>query len=424
MKNYNRVSVLSGVVLSMLASSVMAEEATEEQFDPEKFFKQGMQEREEGAPYNAIESFQTILSNKPSLHRARLELAVAYMQTLQYQEAEAHAQAVLDDPKTPPSVRVSILAFMAQLKKDSEQLMPQHNHKFNVSAGILFDSNVNVGPSSDVVNINGTDLNITSGQPVSDSALVLSAGYDHSYRTGKTLRFGQSTGMLFWQSGATVYNRGYDDEGSYDLSVVSLRTGPAIITNSKFRGNVALQVDHIRLGDEELANYIGLQPSMTWAFDESTELSVNAELTDRNFEQAADQGRDADYYSLGVALGKGYKNNTVGVQAGLEAFTNNAKEDEYSNDGWAAFAGANWQVKPEGSIFGRLSYRETEYDGVVTGVGKIRDEEELQLVIGGKHTIANDFELSMFWMRTEAESNVELYEYDRNQLSFTVGKSF
>ena len=424
MKNFSRGSILSGVVLSLMASSIMAADTTEEQFDPEAFFKQGMKEREEGAPYKSIESFQTILSNKPALHRARLELAVAYMQTLQYREAEQQAQAVLDDPQTPPSVRVSILAFLAQLKKDAEQLIPQHDHKFNLSAGILFDSNVNVGPSSDVININGDLLDITSGQPVSDSALVLTAGYDHSYRTGKTLRFGQSTGMLFWQSGATLYNRGYDEEGEFDLTVLSLRTGPAIVTNSKLRGNIALQADHIRLGDEKLANYIGIQPSLTWAFDASTELTIDAEVTERDFEQESDQGRDAEYYAVGASLGKGYKNNTVGVQAGFEYFNTQAREAEYSNDGWGAYAGVNWQVKPEGSVFGRLSYNESEYGGIVTGVGKVRDEEEIQLIIGGKHMIANEFELSLLWMRTEAESNVELYEYERNQISFNVSRKF
>lgn len=424
MKNFSRGSILSGVVLSLMASSIMAADTTEEQFDPEAFFKQGMKEREEGAPYKSIESFQTILSNKPALHRARLELAVAYMQTLQYREAEQQAQAVLDDPQTPPSVRVSILAFLAQLKKDAEQLIPQHDHKFNLSAGILFDSNVNVGPSSDVININGDLLDITSGQPVSDSALVLTAGYDHSYRTGKALRFGQSTGMLFWQSGATLYNRGYDEEGEFDLTVLSLRTGPAIVTNSKLRGNIALQADHIRLGDEKLANYIGIQPSLTWAFDASTELTIDAEVTERDFEQESDQGRDAEYYAVGASLGKGYKNNTVGVQAGFEYFNTQAREAEYSNDGWGAYAGVNWQVKPEGSVFGRLSYNESEYGGIVTGVGKVRDEEEIQLIIGGKHMIANEFELSLLWMRTEAESNVELYEYERNQISFNVSRKF
>ncbi|WP_197462891.1 hypothetical protein, partial [Neptuniibacter pectenicola] len=75
------------------------------------------------------------------------------------------------------SVRVSILAFLAQLKRDEEQLNPQHDHKFNLSAGVLFDSNVNVGPSGSVVNVNGTPFTITGGSPVSDNALVVSGSY-------------------------------------------------------------------------------------------------------------------------------------------------------------------------------------------------------------------------------------------------------
>ena len=422
MKATNGVSILSGAVLSMLASTVVAAE-TNEEFDPEKFFKQGMEERESGSPYNAIESFQTILSNQPALHRARLELAVAYMQTLQYQEAEAQAQEVLNDPKTPPSVRVSILAFLAQLKKDAEQLTPQHEHKFNVNAGVLHDSNVNVGPGSSVIDINGSIATINT-RPVSDNALVLSGSYDHSYRTGKPVRIGQKTCMLFWQSGASIYHRGYETEDDFNLDVLSVRTGPALVTNSNWRANLALQVDHIRLGGDELANYVSLQPSVTWSFDASTELTVDAEISDRDFDQANDQGRDSDYYSFGVALGKGYKNNTIGVQVGLEWYDNDAKEAEYSYDGWEAFVGANWQVKPTTSLFSRLSYSESDYDGEVTGVGKIRDDEEFQYMLGGKHLFGNDYELSAYWLRTVSDSNVELYEYNRNQLSINVGRKF
>ncbi len=423
MKNFNRVSVLSGVVLSMMASSVVAAETNEEQFDPEKFFKQGMEEREKGSPYNAIESFQTILSNKPALHRARLELAVAYMQTLQYQEAEAQAQTVLDDPKTPASVRVSILAFLAQLKKDSEQLTPTHEHKFTASAGVLYDDNVNVGPSSSVINIGNAVLNITS-TPTSDTALVVAAGYDHSYRTGKTLRLGQKTGLLLWQSGVSLYSREYDTEDDFDLDVISLRTGPAVVTNSNWRANVALQADHIRLGHNELANYVGLQPSVTWTLDPSTEITVDAEITDRDFKQVADQQRDANYYSLGVSLGKGYKNNTVGVQGGLEWFDNDAQIGRLSYDGWEMFVGANWQIKQSSVVFGKVSYKHSNYKGPEQISTLVRDDEELQFLLGGKHTFANELELSAFMTRTEADSNDVLYEYDRNQVSVNLGKKF
>jgi hypothetical protein len=45
-------------------------------------------------------------------------------------------------------------------------------------------------------------------------------------------------------------------------------------------------------------------------------------------------------------------------------------------------------------------------------------------MLGGKHVLANEFEFSAYWMRTVADSNVALYEYSRNQLSFNLGKKF
>jgi hypothetical protein len=75
-------------------------------------------------------------------------------------------------------------------------------------------------------------------------------------------------------------------------------------------------------------------------------------------------------------------------------------------------------------LFSRLSYNESDFKGVVTGVGKVRDDEQIQLIIGGKHTFANELELSAVWMRSEADSNVELYQYDRNQLSINLAKKF
>lgn len=423
MRKIGRGSVFSAVMAVMMIPSFANAETSEEQFDPEKFFKQGMQERSDGEPYSAIESFQTILSNQPALHRARLELAVAYMQTLQYEEAEQQAQTVLNDPNTPPSVRVSILAFLAQLKQDAEELTPKHEHKFNVSVGVLYDDNVNVGPGSDVINIGDEIAEITT-RPASDTAIVLSGSYDHSFRTGKPVRFGQNTGMLYWLSGASIYHRGYDQEDDFDLQVLSLRTGPAVITNAEWRANLSFQVDHIRLGEEELANYIGLQPSFTWAFDASTELTFDAEYTDRDFDAEQDQGRDSDYYELGVSLGKGFKNNTIGVQVGAEWFDNDAADSQFSYDGWEVFAGFNWQIKQTTSLFSRISYGESDYEGEVPVVLEIRDDEEIQFLIGGKHLFENELELSAFWLKTDTQSNVVLYEYDRTQFSINLSRKF
>ncbi|MBU3990575.1 MAG: tetratricopeptide repeat protein, partial [Gammaproteobacteria bacterium] len=88
----------------------------QETVDVEKLFKEGIFQREQGNVFTSIEALETVLSNQPSLHRARLELAVAYFRAMNYEQAQQQAQRVLDDPKTPENVRLAVLAFMAQIK--------------------------------------------------------------------------------------------------------------------------------------------------------------------------------------------------------------------------------------------------------------------------------------------------------------------
>ncbi|MBU2478303.1 MAG: hypothetical protein KKA36_04380, partial [Gammaproteobacteria bacterium] len=53
--------------------------------DPDEItFKQGMEALEDDRLQTAMKAFQSILTNQSKLHRARLELAVAYYRSLNY----------------------------------------------------------------------------------------------------------------------------------------------------------------------------------------------------------------------------------------------------------------------------------------------------------------------------------------------------
>ena len=70
--------LLAFVLLMGVTSSVHAQEETAVQVDVQALFEQAMKDREEGNLEKSITVFHSILSNQPKLHRARLELAVAY----------------------------------------------------------------------------------------------------------------------------------------------------------------------------------------------------------------------------------------------------------------------------------------------------------------------------------------------------------
>ncbi|MEN8801240.1 MAG: tetratricopeptide repeat protein, partial [Thiogranum sp.] len=107
------IAALLGVTfLTGVGSAMSAEDA-----ELEAQFREGMEALNDDRLKSAIRAFSRILDTEPELHRARLELALAYHRSMRYEDAEKLAQEVLDDPNTPPEVRVTVLAFLAQVKR-------------------------------------------------------------------------------------------------------------------------------------------------------------------------------------------------------------------------------------------------------------------------------------------------------------------
>lgn len=398
--------------------------------DPETTFKRAMGARESGDILGSIEVFETILSQEPSLHRARLELAVAYYRAIQYAEAENEAKKVLDDPSTPQTVRLSIIAFLAQVKAERERFIAErHSFRPTVSIGFLHDTNVNVGPTSEVVNIGAASLRLAPGDTAqSDNAFTLSAGLNHSFKTGKLVNIGGKSAAVLWQSQASLYTRQYSELSEFNLDVVSLSTGPAFIVPKYWRGNISLRADHIELGSERLAVYLSVLPTFTWQLNNSIDLTVNASLADRDYKQAIDEGRDSTYKSIGVTLGKRYLTNKVSVQGGLTLFDEDAGDDVFSRDGARVFIGANWDAWKNGSLYARFSQSDYKHDDPEPLFNEKRDEREQQFVLGARHEFKdgylNKWVLGGDYKYTDTTSNVDIFDYEREIVSATFSRAF
>ena len=75
---------------------------------------------------------------------------------------------------------------------------------------------------------------------------------------------GQRNAQFLWQSNANAYRRDYRAMDGFDLDVVSVSTGPALIAAKHLRMNVDLQADYMRLGNARLAMFKSIVPSVTW----------------------------------------------------------------------------------------------------------------------------------------------------------------
>lgn len=420
------VSIAAPVMLN--AQETLTTPLTDEQYrqQMEDLFRQAMEKRESGNIYSAIEDFQSILSTQPKLHRARLEMAVAYYQTYKFEEAVKEAEYVLNDPETPPNVRVSILAFLAQVKQDADRLSQgQSTWKFPVEFGYVYDTNVNVGP----------DNTVTPGdEKTSDSGMIFSVGTDHTYQTGKRYDWGKNPTNLLWQSGANIYHKGYINEDENDLSVMSLRTGPTFVTTGSWRSNITWQEDIILWGGDKYAIYSYLLPSYTWHFgDSGFESTVDAIISRHDYSRDDYQERDSVYLAPRLSVGYTFYNGKMAALTGIQYINENAENDAYSQDAICFFLTGSWKFLEHNTLHAGYIQTESRYDEALVpgrpGWDSPRDEINRQYKLGYIHTFKDfgwltDWDFNAEVIHTSADSNLAAYDYSRSETMITLSRRF
>lgn len=414
-------------MMAGLAIAVMPRFASAASADVENLYKEGMYLRESGKLYSAIEALEATLAAEPTLQRVRLELAVAYYRALNYERAQVEARKVLDDPKTPDNVKLAVSTFLAQLKKDEEMSLGQRSvFEPFFSAGLIHDSNVNAGPDGGAVLPGGLVL-APGSTSQEDWGMQLQGAISHTYQSPTPMRFGETAARFQWKSQASLFHRGYFDLSDYDLTVATLATGPAWIAPNKWRANINLQADYLMLGGNELAWYQSVAPSFTWQTT-SGEVTADVLYVKRDFSRSGDQGRDSDYTSGGVSYGHLFQGGKVAGQVGVKYFNEEADDNQYSNDGYEWFVGANFQAWTNGTVHVRYSQKEASYDGLVPVFGVARDETEQRVEIGFGHKFVEGklkgWYLSGSLQLTDNQSNVSIYDYQRNMTTLTLSRSF
>lgn len=416
--------------LAAIAGSSVSFAANGHKEDVDKLFKEGLYQREQGHVYSAIEAFQTVLSLRPELDRVRLELAVAYYKALDYEAAREQAEAVLRKPDIPDNVRLSVLAFLAQLRKDQEASLKSKTWERSLSVGLMHDSNVNAGPSSNVVQ-GGIPLLSPTDLARSDTAATLSAGISHSYQSPNPMRIGDSVAQFLWQSRANFYAKENFSAHASNLEVVTLSTGPAWFVLEKWRANVNVSLDHYQYGSAPLAHYASILPSVTWQMDKG-ELTWDVLVQKREFARSGDIGKDSNYTAMGVYIGHVYHDGKVAAQAGIRLFREAADRNYYSNDGTEFFVGASAVTWENGSVYGRYSQRDTKMDALNPNLVPLLTENQKDTLktyeLGFHHdfkdAVLKDWRITGNYTAYRNSSNVSYYNYNRNMTGLSLSRNF
>ncbi|WP_423897349.1 hypothetical protein [Candidatus Pelagadaptatus aseana] len=393
-----------------------------------KKYQAAMEKRSIGDLYSSIDDLNSLLSNNPTLHRARLELAVTYYRAAEYEQAKRHAQQVLSDPNTPEGVRQTVELFLEQIESlrqaESER---RHSTQAFIGIGGGYDDNVNAGPGSDTFEFNGLRffLDPQDGEQ-SDAFGTISARFNHSYRMPGTADIGSRPVNMLWQSGVSVYRKEYQDEHPYTVDVIGGSTGMAWASRTNWRASLDLKLDYVRLGDDALALYSSLNPVYT-VVSGKNEYTLRGQWLYREYMADDDKDREGDRVLFGGDYQRNFTAN-VAMRLGASLYEQDGRVDYEEFDVEDYYISGFWTAWEGGVLYVRASYRETDYEGLEPVFNVGRREDETRYVLGASHNFKSGrmegWGISGRVSFSDNESNISIYEYDRTLYSAELTKRF
>jgi len=414
----NKILTSSCLCSVLLMQNAFAEEA----IDPETLFNEAIKYRQNGELFNSIEIFETILNNQPGLNRARLELAISYHLTRRYNDAKDQLTKVLNDPETPDEVKLTITAYLAQLSGDIKSSEDRSSSSFYLSAGAFTDSNINLGVSKDIGNNPTSEENSGSGGQFMFT-------YSHRSRASQALHINQSIADFEWQSQATAYNKAHTSgDSDFNLGVLSLTTGPALIVENSWRGAFNFKLDKIYFGNKAYADFVGINPLYSYSIMKDLEITFENITLAREYDQAADQGLTGTLTMWSLDIAKYYADQSIGIQAGLKYHDNGAKTGALHSTGGEIYVGGQMPAWKDARAYLTVSARDYRYKSAGNGYTSIRDETEVLSVLGMSHDFRGgplkSWTLNAQYTYTNNDSNIDDFTYDRNVFEINMRRYF
>lgn len=422
------VNLIAGFGFSMTVfNTALAEDkpadTTLSMEEAQTLFEQAIDERDTGKIYNSIDKFEYILSRRPSLNRARLELAVSYERASRYEDAKREFQKVLDDPKTPEKVRLAILAYLGQIASDEQKPEGVHSFSYYTKVGALYSTNINLAPLRGSI-----DYQIPSGEDQSSPGLDTFLSASHRYKSNRPFNIAGAATNFEWQSQVSWTGNNYTRNRDFSLNIISASTGPAFISVGRWQGSVSIQVDQTYFGTSTLGTFISVNPLLTFDLGNYRGITLEASYTDNDFSRDEDQPRDGNTALVGVAYSALLNGVDNGIETGLRFYDHTAEDDQYGFSSTEIYFGGFMTTAPNSSLYLNLSFEDYSFDAPDTVSGTTREEIEGRYVLGYNYDI-QEGSLQGWTVNTDVSftknnSNVDAFSYEKALFSINLARYF
>ena len=417
----------SAEALSLLEATHNVESA-----NLQELFLLGVAAKESGDLPKSESYFRRAVAADPSAGRIKLELAEVLALQGKLPAAKAELQSV-QAMNPPPEVQQNIERFIAQIDAaEANQgvgfAQGQKPKSWNayVSAGLIYDSNVNASTDADSVTFFGLPFRLSDdAKETEDGAWTIRAGINHRLMLSE---------QVAWDSSLNGSFTDYFTADDYDNLTFQVSSGPSFALQDKGSISFPLTLSSQSFTDSSEDWYsvsYGIAPSLQYALSENLFLGVGTSLSRKVFIE----DRDRDSTLWGVSPSLRFKPfETAGTFSfGVNYARENSGQEIYSNERIGGFVGYEHEFADTGlkaSI--TASYADTQYDGIQAAQTEAR--HDMAPSISGSLSYALPLSEALPFAAnsvvafnanyTDNRSNLDINDYNRTQVSLTFTKRF
>lgn len=384
-------------------------------------FEYGMTCLELGDASRAEMAFQRVLQINPGNHRARLELARSMAASQRYAEARIELERVLEQ-NPPQRVRENIEAYLAQIRASEGRQEKPYN--LQVEVGTFYDSNVNVGPDSDIIVIRPVFFGFImvdrfevgeKSKPKDDYGAFISG------RGNRIFDIGRPGG---WRAdvGAFGYASLMNEENDFRMLYYQLHSGLRRRSGPHFF-QAPLRFTHIMRGGESLLQSYGIASAYSYLIPQNAQrISLRADAQWRDYSNRRD--RDGIYAFSGISFEQffGKRRNVAGF--GLTYYGDFPEEAIYEKRGTRLHFNGTVNLPWRSSLYTRMHYSQEDFREREVLAPLDRKDTQIQATIGARKRIGQRVILDLNHQVTDNNSTFDLYEYSRNITTLSTSYSF
>lgn len=391
-----------------LANQMLAESEGEPAFD----LAYGAAAIDSGRISEGVFALERVLLIEPENHLAKLELARGYFFLKQYELAETlFAEVQTQNP--PPLVQARINTYLDRIKQSQMAAATRINSFIELWAG--YDSNINSGPDAQTNVVTLTSDALGRGDQYNQVRAGITV--DHDYSSSGSLFFSGSTDMRFYHTEDEQDYKSFNFSGGHRWNL------------DKQQYQLGATIQKYDLGYEDYRTLLGLNLGWNKQLSERSVLRTSLNLNDLTYDQTS--YKDASQWTLsanylyagqsdwnpiwfaGLFIGD-EDPDTAGVLA-------NAEVDRKFYGGSLGV-----QLSPNSTLLltPSLVYQASDYRGEDWIYNVKRKDDYTSFNLSAEWRVQKNWSVLMNYNYALAESNIELFEYDRQQVMLGLRYNF